>query len=424
MSTFHIITFGCQMNKADSERVASIFKQLDHIPTEDSGAADFIIINACSVRQTAIDRIWGLARKYSRLKKVRPFKIILTGCVGAADKEKFIKIFDLVFNIQEINALYDFLQQGFVDSPTDYLKIKPAYTTHFHAYVPIMTGCNNFCSYCIVPYVRNREKSRAVREILQEVNDLIQSGCKEIHLLGQNVNSYNPEDKESFTKENPYQNDFAKLLWEINKLDGDFRINFSAAHPKDMTEDVIAALALPKQMNYLHLALQSGDDKILQKMNRKYTIADYFKIIEKVRKLKPDIALGTDIIVGFPGETEEQFQHTLDFYSKVGFDISYPAMYSPRVGTEAAKLEDSVSLDEKKKRWRRLQTLMENITEDINKKYLNQKVEVLIDTQGDGWVEGNSREMKRVRITQTNFKVGDIVVVNVVEPQRWLLIAE
>jgi len=412
------------MNKSDSERVASIFKQLELEATENSTEADYIIINACSVRQTAIDRVWGLARKFARLKKGRPLKTLLTGCVGEADVEKFKKVFDLVFNVQEINRLYDFLQQGFEDQPADYLKIRPNYSTPFHAYVPIMTGCNNFCSYCVVPYVRNREKSRTVEEVLAEIRELISCGCKEIHLLGQNVNSYNPDDKNNFSKKNPFVNDFAKLLWEINQLDGEFRINFSAAHPKDMSDDVIAALTLPKQMNYLHLALQSGDYNILKAMNRKYTTEDYYKIIEKVRKIRPTIALGTDIIVGFPGETEEQFQHTLDFYKKVAFDIAYPAMYSPRAGTAAAKLDDDVSLEEKRRRWRALQTLMEDMTLQINRKYLNQEVEVLIDTIGDGWIEGNSREMKRVRVMNNKYKLGELVNVKVYEPQRWLLLAK
>lgn len=431
MPKFQIITFGCQMNKADSERIVSIFKQLDFELTNKYENADYIIINACSVRQTAIDRIWGMARTFSRMKKVRPLKVILTGCVLEEDKEKFKNIFDLVFNIQEINKLYDFLQQGFVE--TDYLNIRPQYLTSFHAYVPIMTGCNNFCSYCVVPYVRNREKSRLVRDVLLGVKELVTNGFKEIHLLGQNVNSYDPKDHETYTKQNPFQNNFAKLLWEINQLTGDFRINFSAAHPKDMTDDVINALTLPKQMNYLHLALQSGDDEILKDMNRKYTTAYYYRIIEKVRKVKPDIAIGTDIIVGFPGETEAQFQHTVDFYKKVCFDIAYLAKYSPRVGTEAAKMEDNISLVEKKRRWRVLQALMEKTTLEINQKYLGQEVEVLFDIAGESWLEGNSNEMKRVRAINYTFrerqwskeyKVGDLVKVKIIEPQMWLLLAE
>jgi len=418
------------MNKADSERVASVFSQLDCTSTDDSEVADYIVVNACSVRQTAIDRIWGMAKGFTKMKKLRPLKVILTGCVLEEDKKKFQKIFDLVFNIREINKLYDFMQQGFVE--TDYLNIRPQYTTPYHAYVPIMTGCNNFCSYCVVPYVRNREKSRSVLSVLLEVKDLITSGCKEIHLLGQNVNSYDPLDKEVFAAENPYQNNFAKLLWEINQLDGDFRLNFSAAHPKDMTDDVINALTLPKQMNYLHLALQSGDDDILKAMNRKYTTADYYKIIEKIRKVKPDIAIGTDIIVGFPGETEEQFQHTIAFYKKVRFDIIYHAMYSPRAGTVASKMEDNVSLIEKKRRWRVLQTLMEEITLEINQKYLGQKVQVLIDTvSNEGLpstragrvVLGNSAEMKRVRILNKKYEIGQLVEVVITEPQLWLLIS-
>ena len=285
-----------------------------------------------------------------------------------------------------------------------------------------MTGCDNYCSYCAVPFVRGREQSRPVKDVLAEIKALVQSGAKEICLLGQNVNSYNPADKESFAAANPFHHAFAKLLWEVNRLDGIERINFAASHPKDVSDELIEALKLPKQLNYLHLAVQSGDDEVLARMNRKYTAADYEKIIQKIRTARPEMAIGTDIIVGFPGETRTQFENTLRLYERVRFDIAYLSMYSPRAGTAAAKLVDDVPHEEKKRRWRELQDLMEKIVLEKNQKYLGRAVEVLIDKVEKAFVEGNSREMKRVRVYgDSRLNTGDVVSVEIEEAMMWIL---
>jgi len=421
MLKYHVITFGCQMNKSDSERISAIFEHLNYSNVDDFVKADFVIINACSVRQTAIDRVWGLLKKIDKIKQTRKMVSILTGCLLPEDKERFKQRFDLVFNIKNLSELETFLHNKNDCTSDDYFTTLPKSKNKFQAFVPIMTGCNNFCSYCAVPYVRGREISRPVFEILNEIKRLVEAGAKEVTLLGQNVNSYNPTD--SFSADNPYSQNFAKLLWEVNQIRGIERIIFFSSHPKDLHDDVIHALSLPKMMNYLHLALQSGDNEILQKMNRLYTEKDFSKLIAKVRKVKPDMAIGTDIIVGFPGETKEQFEATLNLYEKLRLDISYHSMYSPRQGTKAEELNDDVSYEEKKKRWFELQALVKKITLEKNQKYVNIIVEVLIDKVAKTYCEGNSLEMKRVRVG-SGFKLGDLIKVKINKAQEWVLIGE
>jgi tRNA-2-methylthio-N6-dimethylallyladenosine synthase len=308
-----------------------------------------------------------------------------------------------------------------------------------------MTGCNNFCSYCAVPYVRGREVSRSVAEVLSEIKKLAEKGCLEVTLLGQNVNAYKPPqpllEKERkvriFSRKNPYKHPFAALLWEVNKIPGIRRIFFTAPHPKDMDDQVIDALTLPKMMNYLHLPVQAGDDTVLRKMNRHYTAADYLKLVDKIKKKKPGIALGTDIIVGFPGETKKAFQNTVELYKKANFDIAYLAMYSPRQGTMAEKLVDDVPQKEKKRRRDVLQNLMEKIVFEKNQKYVGKIVSVLVDEYkntcptelceckvGRGWCIGNSREMKRVRFAGKKNMVGKIFNVKIKKAFEWILEGE
>ena len=417
---YHLIVTGCQMNKSDAERVAAVLEHLNYQATVDVEKADLAVFVACSVRQKAIDRIWGFVRNAEQRKVKHRLVTILTGCLLTKDKEALSERFDFVFDIKDLASFEKFLHQRQTLSK-DYLEILPKCSTNYQAYVPIMTGCNNFCSYCAVPYTRGREVSRNVKSILREVRGLANRGYLEITLLGQNVNSFAPKDAGSFNKKNPFKHNFARLLWEINQIKGIKRVNFVAAHPKDMADEVISALALPKMMNYLHLAVQSGDDEILKKMNRHYTAQDYLEIIEKVRQVKPNIAIGTDIIVGFPGETKAQFANTLKLYRKAKFDITYQAMYSPRPGTEAAKLVDNVDLVEKKRRWRAIQNLMVKTTLGLNKKFVQREVSVLVDMCSKGFCEGNSSEMKRVRFRGSKSLLGQIVPVIVTKAQTWRL---
>ncbi|HPL93185.1 MAG TPA: tRNA (N6-isopentenyl adenosine(37)-C2)-methylthiotransferase MiaB [bacterium] len=429
---FKIFVFGCQMNKNDAERATTFLQSLGGQPADDENEADLMVVLACSVRQSAVDRLYGLARKW-RLRSNPPV-LLLSGCLHEKDQEKFLKKYDLVLSIEDLprwgNELASYFSiQEYLQTQSeqgDYFAINPDSQKKYSVFVPIMTGCNNFCSYCIVPYTRGRERSRPVAEVLAEVKQAIKDGAKEIIFLGQNVNSYAPADSETFSVENPYkQSAFAKLLWEANRLPGLERMYFTASHPKDMSDEVIDALGLKKHLNYLHLPLQSGSDTVLQRMNRKYTVADYLKIVEKVRQVRPNIALGTDFIIGFCGETEAEFQETLDTYKKIKFDISYHSKYSQRRGTVAAKtMKDDVPLDLKKERWFRIQHLMEAITNEKNKQYQDQVLSVLFDAYDEKkqLLSGQSRELKLVFAEGGSADdVGKIYDVKIDKTSTWAL---
>jgi len=319
MKNYHIITYGCQMNESDSERIARQLEAKAYQLTKDPKLADLVIINVCSVRQSAINRVYSQVEKIRRQN--RHAQLILTGCILEKDKKQFKS------QVDKIWPIVDF-------------KIKAKCRSSRHAFIPIMTGCNNFCSYCVVPYTRSRERSQSSQEIVKEVKDLIKQGHKEITLLGQNVNSY--KDGSS---------DFPKLLESLNKLEGKFKINFLTSHPKDMSDKLIKVIAQSDKVSKeIHLPVQSGDDQILKEMNRGYSIKDYKNLIKKIRKEIPDAKISTDIIVGFPSETEKQFQNTVKLIKQIKFSQAYIASYSPRTGTQAAKLKDNVSSFEKKKR--------------------------------------------------------------------------
>ncbi|MFZ5559504.1 MAG: tRNA (N6-isopentenyl adenosine(37)-C2)-methylthiotransferase MiaB [Patescibacteria group bacterium] len=343
---YFIKTFGCQMNESDSERIAAFLEKQGYKKSAGMETADLIVVNACSVRQTAIDRIFGLKPKILKLKtsasakasadKQNP-KFILTGCVLKSDKKKFESFFDQVLNIKQF-----FLSPIFRDrekNGIDYFSIKPKYKSPNSAFVPIMTGCDNFCSYCVVPYARGGETSRSVKEVVNEVKSLIKKGYREITLLGQNVNSY--------------QYGFPQLLQKINDLAGNFQIKFLTSHPKDMSGELINTIAKCKKIyKEIHLPIQSGDNEILRKMNRGYTIEQYKNLIKKIRAKIPGIKISTDVIVGFPGETKKQFQNTVKIFREIKFDKAYVNKYSTRQGTAAAKFKDNVPLEEKKRRWK------------------------------------------------------------------------
>lgn len=424
------------MNKSDSERIASLVEALGYKEAEDIDSADLIIFNTCSVRQTAEDRVLGRNRDFRRLKEKNPRLVIaVTGCMAGRDGDGQIKKrlpeVDLFFPTKDLIYLPKWLREfhpelcNTGDKLVDYLKIESRYNSSFQAFVPISNGCNNFCTYCVVPYSRGREVYRPVKDILSEIKDLDSRGYKEITLLGQVVNRYLPADEENFSKNNPYQDNFARLLWEINQFPNIKRIHFTAADPRDMNDEIIDALTLPKQVNYLHLPVQSGDNEILRRMNRNYTREDYLSVVKKLREKKPEIALGTDIIVGFCGENEGAFQNTVDLYKQADFDISYTAMYSERTGTVAAKtLKDDVSREEKKRRWEILQKLMEETVLRKNQKYVGRKVSVLVDKYENGFCYGNSSEMKLVEFPSGEDLTSKIVGVKIEKAEEWILRGE
>ncbi len=422
------------MNKNDSERIASLLSSLGFVETEQEATADLIVVNTCSVRQTAEDRVYGSQEKYLEYKKTKPDMIVaITGCMPGRDKarefKKRLPATDLYFPTPDMVHLPKWiaeLRPDLVNSDqleVDYLKIHPLRAPSVQAYVTIQTGCNKFCTYCVVPYARGLERNRSVKDVLQECRDLVAHGIVEITLLGQTVNSFKAADPETFSTENPFKDHFAALLWEINQLDGLKRLHWTAAHPLSMTDEVIAALALPKQVNYLHLPVQAGSNEVLRRMNRKYTREQYLEVIRKIKGARPGIALGSDIIVGFSGETPEQFQETLSLYREVAYDISYNAQYSLRSGTLGAKLfTDDISKEEKRDRWDELQELMGEISLQKNEAFIGKTVSVLIDRVERGFASGNSDEMKLTRIPSTDASlVGRIVSVRVETVKAWVL---
>lgn len=432
--TYHIVTLGCQMNKSDSERIDGVFRGMGMQPAASQDTADVVLINSCSVRQSAEDRIFGFNKKFSDIKKIRPDVIVcVTGCMPGRDKDgalqKKLDAVDLYFPTADMARLPKMLSEldpsfrSDEDVQAHYLSLRPEYTNPFQAFVSIQTGCNHFCTYCVVPFSRGLEVNRPLKDILEEVTALALAGCREATLLGQIVNHYIAPDPQYFSKENPYhESDFAKLLWEINQMDGIDRVHWTAPHPLYMTDEVIDALTLPKQINFLHIPVQSGNDVILKKMNRRHDRAYYIDLIKKIRLKKPDIAIGTDIIVGFCGEDEAAFQDTVDLYRECDFDISYHAQYSVRSGTVAWRaFTDDVSKEEKKRRWEVLQQGMEEITLRKNQQYIHKTVSVLVDTWKDGWCMGNSREMKRVRFKGDASLVGTVQDTQIFKAQEWML---
>ena len=344
-SSYFIKTFGCQANEADSERLAAALEKQAYRLAKKINEAQLVIINSCSVRESAENRVFGLVNNLVKKKKEGQ-KIILTGCmVGSAKGER--RRYSLRQLKLKLPGVDEFKT---IEALIDSEKISPKRLKKTSALVPIMEGCNHFCSYCVVPYARGEEISRSFEEIVCEVEKLAKDGYKEIILLGQNVNSYQPS--------------FAKLLREIHKIKGIKKISFLTSNPWDLTDEIIKAMSLPKIDRYLHLPVQSGDDQILRKMNRPYTALQYLQLVEKIRQKIPEIKIGTDIIVGFPDESRKAFAKTVHLCQKVGFVKAYIARYSPRPGTAAARLKNDVSDEEKKRRWRVLEEL-------INKKLIN-----------------------------------------------------
>ncbi len=401
--TYHIITFGCQSNVADSERIAGILENAGLKHTENKQKTDILIFNTCSIRQKAEDRIFGYKKEADKLKSKKKINIILTGCMMHYDETELkrrLPFIDTFIDIKDIANLPKLLKiknvQHSVLDRVDYLSIEPKYTSKFSANVPISYGCNNFCTYCIVPYSRDREYSRSIKEIVKEVRKLIEKGYKEIWLLGQNVNSYN---------DNGFK--FPDLLKEINAISGDFWIRFASPHPKDFSIAMIKAMKESgKFAHYINLPVQSGDNKILKKMNRPYTIEHYKKLVAKIRKAIPDISISTDIIVGFPGETKSQFKNTEKLFKEIGFDMAFLSEYSPRPGTTAAiGMEDDVPHKEKGDRKNKINSILAKTALKNNKKIKGQTVRALIDNKNKGSFWGRTKGNKLVEIKTTSSRL-------------------
>jgi len=375
------------MNAKDSEKFAGILEEIGYVAT-DGEDADFVLYNTCTVRENANLKVYGRLGVLKTKKKKNPEMLIaVCGCMMQEEevREKIRQSYpyvDIVFGTHNIYKLaelvYDRLSSqkrviDVYDEATMIVEDLPQHRKYsFKAGVNIMFGCNNFCSYCKVPYVRGRERSRKAEDILNEIKDLAADGVKEIMLLGQNVNSYGK------TLEEPIS--FAALLKEAEKIEGIERIRFMTSHPKDLSDELIEVLKNSKKVcNHLHLPLQSGSSKILKDMNRHYTKEDYLSLVEKIKTANPDIALTTDIIVGFPGETEEDFEETIDVVRKVKFDSAFTFIYSKRTGTPAAKMENQIPEDVVKSRFDRLLSEVQNISSEVVKRYEGKTLPVLVE---------------------------------------------
>ena len=361
--TVHITTFGCQMNAKDSEKLLGILEKIGYEETDDEKAADFLIMNTCTVRENANQKVYGHLGMYQSRKKKAPHRMIaICGCMMQEPDEvakirSSYRFVDIVFGTHNIFKLAELLYQAFTkkeqvidvwEGTDQIVEDLPAVRKYsFKCGVNIMYGCNNFCSYCIVPYVRGRERSRQPEDIIREIKQLVADGVVEVMLLGQNVNSYGK------TLDNPIT--FAQLLQQVEQIEGLRWIRFMTSHPKDLSDELIEVMSKSKKIcKHLHLPVQSGSSRILKLMNRHYDKEQYLALAEKIRKAVPDISLTTDIIVGFPGETEEDFQETLDVVRKVRYDSAFTFIYSKRTGTPAAVMEDQIPEDVVKDRFNRL----------------------------------------------------------------------
>lgn len=434
------------MNYSDSERVDAVLQNIGLNKVDTMNEADMILFNTCSIKQKAEDKVFGLMNKITQLRRERPHLITgITGCMirktstrESEEKDKILKRIpevDMVFRIEDLPKLPKIISSMWSDfeiseltegNLENYFQINPIYTSKAQAFVPIGTGCDNFCTYCIVPYSRHREKSRPMADIVKECENLVDNGCLEITLLGQNVNSYgiSDHDKKTSTFTNQ-KNPFVELLRQIDKLKshGLKRLRFTSNHPKDISDELIDAMAeLETLMPYLHLPVQSGNDDILKKMNRNYTADWYREVVKKLREKVPGISITTDIIVGFCSETEEQFQDSMDLYKDIKWDMCYHSQYSERKGTFAFKnLEDNVSREEKKERWHRLNEVLKKIARENNQPYKGKTVEVLVEKYRKGVCEGRSEHFKTCTFPSKEDLTGKIVKMKVLNPREWLL---
>ncbi len=464
--TYHISTFGCQMNFKDSEKLAGVLEEIGFIE-EETENADFVIYNTCTVRENANSRVYGRLGYVGKLKSKNPGMIIaICGCMMQEPEEvelikKSYRFVDIIFGTHNIYKLaelvFDFYSSNELpdtseainnteeNGPKKTLRNKKAkhnmvidiwkdtdkiveelpskFKTPFKAGVNIMFGCNNFCSYCIVPYVRGRERSRKPEDIIKEIEEFVQKGVIEIMLLGQNVNSYGKN------LENPIS--FAELLRRIEKIEGLQRIRFMTSHPKDLSDELIEVMKESKKLcRHIHLPVQSGSSRLLKLMNRKYTKEDYLLLIDKLKKAIPDIAITTDIIVGFPGETEEDFEETLDLCRKVGYSSAFTFIYSKRSGTPAAKMENQLEESVVKERFDRLLEIVNTSSAEYSETLTGKILPVLVEekdrenTDGGNWLTGRLDNNLVVHFKGCDQLIGRLINVELTECKGFYFIGK
>lgn len=428
---YFLLTYGCQMNESDSERYAGQLESLGYRRTEDMDMADVVLLNTCCVRETAEGKILGKIGELKHVKQHNPNLIIaVAGCMAQEWQDRLFERaphIDLVIGTHNIHKLVELIRErqaksghyleadmtvpAFHDLPTKRFQ-------KFFAWVPIMNGCNKFCTYCIVPYVRGREVSRPIADIVREIEEIAKEGYKEITLLGQNVNSYGLDLKDG--------TDFSALLQAVDRIGGIERVRYMTSHPKDMTFAMIDAIADSKKVvNHMHLPIQSGSDELLKKMNRGYTVDQYMELVEYARKRIPDLVLTTDIIVGFPGETEEMFCQTLDLLKRVQYDMAYTFIYSPRTGTPAAKMDHQIPQEEKSRRLQRLMDVQNVYSLQLNQAMEHKEYEVIVEgpTKNDEnhWFGRTTGNKMIIWEHDGSAAVGDTVKVAVDKGQTWVL---
>ncbi len=451
---YFIQTLGCAMNYSDSERVASVLENIGYQQAETQKEADLYLFNTCSIRQKGEDRVYGQMRKLSEWKKINPRLLVgITGCMvrktstrntDKEDQDKLLRklnVVDFAFMITDTQKLPEILTQAEhrpfeqnLDSANDrldYLQVKPNYTSSFQAFVPIQIGCDKFCTYCIVPYARGREESRDMDEIFKECEHLVENGCKEITLVGQTVNSYGKSNldrvKGTF---NQHLDPFVELLTRIDQLKekGLNRVRFTSSHPHDFSDALIKAhKELETLTPHIHLPVQAGDNTTLQRMNRRYNIEHYRQIIKKIRKTVPNCSITTDIIVGFCGETDAQFENTFKLFQELRFDMAYIARYSPRPGTVSVKaFKDDVPREEKARRWHKMNDILEICASEFHNSMEGKEYEVLVESfnESTGECEGKSRENKTIQFKGDPDLIGTIQNVKVTKGLQWLVKGE
>ena len=429
-----LITYGCQMNVHDSENISAIMEDMGYTKTEDMDESDIIILNTCAIRENAHNKVMGMLGRIKHLKEDNKDIItIFAGCMAQEevivdelkDKYKWVDIVVGTHNLHKIplylesviNNKHQELEVYSIEG--DIIENIPVKRdSKYKAWVNIMYGCDKFCTYCIVPYTRGKQRSRLLEDIINEVKDLVLNGYKEVTLLGQNVNAYGKDLNSGYSMAN---------LLESVAMTNIERVRFITSHPWDFTEDMIKVISkYDNIMPYIHLPLQSGSNRILKKMNRRYTKEEYLSLVNKIREYIPNCAITTDIIVGFPGETDEDFKDTLDVVNNVKYDLAYTFIYSPRVGTPAASMEDATSVDIKKKRLATLNELINKYAYDNNLKYLNKVVYVLVEGPSDkeNKYMGYTDTMKLVNIDCDEKYLGKIVRVKITSVKTWSMDGE
>ncbi len=430
----YLKTFGCQMNDADSSKIKSLLGSMNVSSTSNPKEADIILLNTCSIRWKAEHKVYSELGRFKNIKKTRPHVIIgVGGCVAQQEGEEMFKKvphLDLVFGTNNVNRLPEMIKKvererchveetEFFDRPEPLVYPAPE-EDGMRAYVNVIRGCDNFCTYCIVPYVRGREASRPAEEIIEEVKILVEQGVKEITLLGQNVNSYGRDLSDGI--------DFPKLLRQVAGVGGVVRLRFTTSHPKDLSDELIAVFGeLPNLCSHLHLPVQSGSDKVLSFMRRDYTAKGYLDKVEKLRKMRPDIALTTDLIVGFPGEEDDDFKKTLELMNEVQYDAAFSFKYSVRPGTAAAKMKDSVTEEEKKERLKILQDLQMEHGNIKNGQEVGKVHPVLVEGEskkGDGMFMGRTSGNKVVNFKGSEEIKSMIVPVKIINSSANALFGE